>query len=68
MRGAFCVLSMFAVGAVFGQQPNRFDVLITGARVIDGSGSPWYYADVGILGDTIAAVGPLPQRKRDNPH
>jgi len=60
MRGAFCVLSMFAVGAVFGQQPNRFDVLITGARVIDGSGSPWYYADVGILGDTIAAVGPLP--------
>jgi N-acyl-D-amino-acid deacylase len=41
-------------------QTNRFDVLITGARVIDGSGSAWFYADIGIQGDTIAAVGPLP--------
>ena len=38
----------------------QFDVLITGARVIDGSGSPWFYADIGIKGDTIAAVGLLP--------
>jgi len=33
--------------------------LITGAKVIDGSGVSWYYADVGIRGDTIAAVGLL---------
>ena len=36
-----------------------FDVLITGGRVIDGTGSPWFYADVGLIGDRIAAIGRL---------
>jgi N-acyl-D-amino-acid deacylase len=44
---------------LFGQA-NRFDVLITGAKVVDGSGGPWFYGDIGIRGDTIAAVGLLP--------
>lgn len=39
-----------------------FDVLITGGKVIDGSGLPWYVADVGIRGDRIAAIGPLDQQ------
>jgi N-acyl-D-amino-acid deacylase len=38
-----------------------FDTLITGGRVIDGSGLPWFRADVGVRGDRIAAVGPLAQ-------
>ncbi len=36
-----------------------FDLLFQNGRVIDGSGSPPFQADVGILGDRIAAVGPL---------
>jgi N-acyl-D-amino-acid deacylase len=36
-----------------------FDILITNGRVIDGSGSPWFRADVGIEGDRIMAVEPL---------
>jgi dihydroorotase/N-acyl-D-amino-acid deacylase len=40
-------------------QNNRFDIVIAGARVVDGSGGAWFYADVGIRGDTIAAVGSL---------
>jgi N-acyl-D-amino-acid deacylase len=36
-----------------------FDVLIHGGRVIDGTGNPWFRADVGIRGDRIAAVGAL---------
>src|SRR5947209_4610982 len=36
-----------------------FDLVIAGGRVIDGSGLPWFRADVGIRGDRIAAVGPL---------
>jgi N-acyl-D-amino-acid deacylase len=36
-----------------------FDVLITGGRVVDGSGLPWYRADVGIDGDSITAIGAL---------
>ncbi len=36
-----------------------FDVLITGGRVVDGTGAPWYRADVGIVGDRITAIGQL---------
>src|SRR5438270_11361167 len=36
-----------------------FDLVIAGGRVVDGSGNPWFYADVGIRGEKIAAVGPL---------
>jgi N-acyl-D-amino-acid deacylase len=34
-----------------------FDVLITGGRVVDGTGAAAFPADVGIRGDRIAAVG-----------
>ncbi len=40
---------------------SRFDVLITAGRVIDGTGSPWFYGDVGLIGDRIAAIGNLAQ-------
>lgn len=46
-----------AVGVV---RAASFDVLIRGGRVLDGSGSPWVYADLGITGDRIEAVGKLP--------
>jgi dihydroorotase/N-acyl-D-amino-acid deacylase len=52
------VLALLSWAVLFGQT-SPFDVLITGARVIDGAGGSWYYADIGIRGDTIAAVGPL---------
>lgn len=41
-------------------QPFHFDVLIRNGRVMDGSGNPWIRADIGISGDRIAAVGPMP--------
>src|SRR3954466_12961345 len=36
-----------------------FDLLITGGRVVDGTGAPWFAADIGITGDRIAAIGRL---------
>ncbi|HYX69657.1 MAG TPA: D-aminoacylase [Terriglobales bacterium] len=36
---------------------QRYDVLIRNGRVVDGSGNPWFYADVGIVGDRIVFVG-----------
>jgi N-acyl-D-amino-acid deacylase len=36
-----------------------FDILIRNGRVVDGTGLPWFRADVGIRGDRIAAVGKL---------
>jgi len=37
---------------------TAYDVLITGARVIDGTGNPWRYGDIALAGDRIAAVAP----------
>jgi len=42
-----------------GSQAPAFDVLITNARVLDGSGNPWLREDLGIRGDRIVARGRL---------
>src|SRR5438309_8544592 len=34
-----------------------YDVLIRNGRVVDGSGNPWFWAEVGIKGDRITLVG-----------
>jgi N-acyl-D-amino-acid deacylase len=39
-----------------------FDLIIMGGRVIDGTGSPWYWADVGIRNGRIAEIGRLGTR------
>jgi N-acyl-D-amino-acid deacylase len=36
-----------------------FDTIISGGRIVDGTGSPAYYADIGITGGRIAAIGNL---------
>ena len=36
-----------------------FDLLIENGHIIDGTGSPWYAADVGIRGGRIVAIGRL---------
>ncbi|MDH3734918.1 MAG: amidohydrolase family protein [Gemmatimonadota bacterium] len=41
------------------EQGTDYDVILVGGRVLDGTGNPWFRADVGIRGDRIAAVGDL---------
>ncbi|MFN8061469.1 MAG: D-aminoacylase [Vicinamibacterales bacterium] len=52
--GAACVAAVWQIHA----QAPAYDLLVRGGRIVDGAGGPWYVADVGIKGDTIAAVGP----------
>ena len=52
--------------AIYSWQPNQagsFDVILKNGHILDGSGGPWYSADIGIRGDRIAAIGKL-----DNAH
>ncbi|HKE84111.1 MAG TPA: D-aminoacylase [Vicinamibacterales bacterium] len=54
------VAIVLTVASLPAQTPaQQFDVLITGGRIVDGTGAPWFRADVGIRGDRIAAIGAL---------
>ena len=35
-----------------------YDVVITNARIVDGTGNPWYDGDVAVRGDRIAMIAP----------
>ena len=41
------------------------DILITGGRIIDGTGNAWFYGDVAITGDRIERVAPPGTIDRD---
>ena len=42
------------------QRPDPpLDLVLAGGRVVDGTGGPWFSADVGIRGDRIARIGDL---------
>jgi N-acyl-D-amino-acid deacylase len=61
LRGLSClILAAAAMAAVAAQSPQAppYDLVIRGGRVIDGTGSPWYRADVALKGDAIAAIAP----------
>jgi len=49
---------LFIAAASPGQRRD-YDFVVSGARVIDGTGAPWTYEDIGIVGDRIAAIGDL---------
>jgi dihydroorotase/N-acyl-D-amino-acid deacylase len=39
-------------------QAGPYDLVIRNARIIDGTGSPWYRGDIAVRGDTIAEIAP----------
>jgi len=48
---------MFKVIALsFFLQAQPFDIVIQHARIVDGSGNPWYNGNIGIRGDTIVSI------------
>jgi N-acyl-D-aspartate/D-glutamate deacylase len=52
-------LALLLLFAGCATQRPMLDLKITNGRIIDGTGAPWYRGDVGVRGDTIAAIGDL---------
>lgn len=48
---------LLVVSTAMGATPE-YDLVIRGGRIVDGTGSPWYVADVAISAGRIAAIGP----------
>lgn len=63
------LLTLFAIattGAALASPPpaaSGFDTLIVNARIVDGTGNPWYRGDIGIRNGRIAAIGELGDSK-----
>jgi N-acyl-D-amino-acid deacylase len=53
-----CFLFLIAAAIPCQAQTAGVDLLIKNARIVDGTGSPWYRGDVAIRGDTIVAIAP----------
>ncbi|OFW47760.1 MAG: hypothetical protein A3J29_01510 [Acidobacteria bacterium RIFCSPLOWO2_12_FULL_67_14b] len=49
-----------ATGIATQPAAQRYDLLIRNGRVLDGTGNPWFPADIAVTGGRIAAVGALP--------
>lgn len=43
--------------------PAFYDIIIEGGRIIDGTGNPWYFGDIGITNEKIVAIGDLKEDK-----
>src|SRR5258706_8770048 len=52
LLSAFCLVSCATA-----PKPPMLDLKIVNARIIDGTGAPWYSGEIGVRGDTIVAVG-----------
>ncbi|WP_419948325.1 N-acyl-D-amino-acid deacylase family protein [Candidatus Palauibacter sp.] len=60
MKGRPPILTALVIlAAALPASAQTYDILIRGGRVLDGSGNPWFVADVGIRSEEIVAVGDL---------
>lgn len=57
----FSVLTMIMF-SLAGAKGEKFDILVKNGKIIDGTGNPWFYGDIGITGDTIVEMGDLSGR------
>ena len=58
---AFLFLFLLPFSSLFGQP--AYDLLLKGGKIIDGTGNPWYYGDVGIKDGKILAIGNLDEKE-----
>ena len=59
MAGVVALVSCFslALGPAIAADVE-YDLVLRNARIVDGTGGPWYRADIAVQGDTIARIAP----------
>ena len=55
----YILLFLYVFGCLLAQA-QRYDLVIRNGRVIDGTGNPWYYADIAIKNGRVALIGQVP--------
>lgn len=53
-----CAVALWSVAAW--SQEQQYDLVIRSGRIVDGTGNPWFIADLGLSGDRIAFIGQIP--------
>lgn len=66
MMKRFCLIlllagtcSMFSRTVAHADEP-KFDVVLRNGKIVDGTGAPWYYGDVGIRNGKVISIGRIP--------
>jgi dihydroorotase/N-acyl-D-amino-acid deacylase len=61
-RSVVITAALLAACATAGRSPtgdgDSYSLVISHAKIVDGTGNPWFYGDVGVRGDRIARVAP----------
>lgn len=60
-RRRFAALAALVLLAACNARPTTgsgYDLVITNGRIVDGTGNPFYYGDIGVRGDRIATIAP----------
>lgn len=53
---SFLFILVFVCSLTHAQDEKEFDLLIVNGKVMDGTGNPWFYADIGIVDGKIKAI------------
>lgn len=57
MKLQFFVITAVLLAASTSTAADKLDIVICGGRIVDGTGAPWYVADVGIDDGKIVRIG-----------